>query len=106
MASTRLQFCLTGPSPALDPQRAAVRGDLADVALAGQLFAPHYAEPLAMRCCIDQSAVAAQPGGETLFSLAAGEIFMVLDLGGGAAWGWRESDHQVGYVDAAALELV
>lgn len=106
MASTRLQFCLTGPSPTLDPRHAAVRGDLADVALAGQLFAPHYAEPVAMRARAEHTAVSAQPGGEAIFSLAAGETFMVLDLGGGAAWGWRESDHQVGYVDAAALELV
>ena len=37
------RFHLTGPSLALDPRIHAYRNDIADIALAGQIFAPHYA---------------------------------------------------------------
>ena len=40
------QYMLTGPSPRRDPRTTAIRGDLADIALAGKLFAPHYVVPM------------------------------------------------------------
>ena len=46
---SRRAFALTGPSVTLDPRTHAVRGDLADVRLAEQVFAPHYAAPLKAR---------------------------------------------------------
>src|SRR3546814_14266912 len=41
----RNRFTLTGRSVALDRRVNALRGDLADVALAGRYFAPHYSCP-------------------------------------------------------------
>src|SRR3546814_10199611 len=41
----RNRFTLTGRSVALDRRVNAIRGDLADVALAGRYFAPHYSCP-------------------------------------------------------------
>ena len=36
--------------------------------------------------------------------LAQGEVFDVLDIAGGWAWGQAQSDLLVGYVDMAVLE--
>ena len=42
----RDRFGLTGTSQAYDPRVTAIRPDLADIAVAGQHFAPHYAAPM------------------------------------------------------------
>ena len=55
--SLRPQFALGGSSIALDARIHAVRGDLADLALAGQIFVPHYARPMACRCVVPSQAV-------------------------------------------------
>jgi hypothetical protein len=88
----------------LDPRVHAFRSDLADISLAGQLFAPHYARPVS-RLCVAATAVRADPSeqAETLFELPAGEEFALLDVTGGWAWGYRRSDHRVGYLPAKAL---
>jgi len=39
-----------------------------------------------------------------LATLRAGEIFEVLDLAGGNAWGIAVAHNLVGYIDSAALE--
>jgi hypothetical protein len=39
-----------------------------------------------------------------LATMRAGEIFEVLDLAGGNAWGIAVAHNLVGYIDAAALE--
>jgi cell wall-associated NlpC family hydrolase len=103
MNAGRLKFALTGPSTDLDPRVNAIRGDLADAALAGQLFAPHYAEPAARSCARAFAAVLDSPGGKQVSELLAGDGFMLLDAAGGWAWGWCAHDHYVGYVEAAAL---
>jgi hypothetical protein len=84
----------------LDPRIHAYRADLADIALAGQLFAPHYARPV-MRLCGRRPApvrIAADDDAETLFELEPSAEFAVLDVTGGWAWGYRRADHLVGYV--------
>src|SRR3546814_10677207 len=43
-------FRLEGPSIALDQRIHAFRPDIADLALAGQVFATHYARPESRRC--------------------------------------------------------
>lgn len=103
-AGGRSRFGLAGPAQAFDPRTVAIRADLADIAVAGQHFAPHYAAPM-MR-----SVAAATPlfatsdaGGDALGHLLAGEGFALLDVTGGVAWGYRLSDHLVGYCDAACL---
>jgi len=98
-------FGLTGPSVKLDRRVAAVRGDVADIALAGTIFAPHYAAPLTRACTVPSTAVRAAAGedAEMVSELLEGELFEVLDLSGGWAWGYSAHDHYVGYVREDAL---
>ena len=96
---------MTGPSIVLDPSIHAYRSDLADIALAGQLFAPHYARPVARVCGAPAVVVRSSPSNdaEPLYEMAAGEEFALLDVTGGWAWGYRRKDHKVGYLRAEAL---
>jgi hypothetical protein len=104
-SSTAERFALTGPSIILDPRIHAYRSDLADVALAGQLFAPHYARPVTRHCRKKASVhEAASSESEVLFEIEAGEEFALLDVTGCWAWGYRRSDHRVGYVKAENLK--
>lgn len=89
----------------LDPSIHAFRADLADVALAAHLFAPHYARPVIRYCGPLPAAVRGLPTveSEALFHLDAGEEFALLDVTGAWAWGYRRSDHRVGYLSATDL---
>jgi hypothetical protein len=104
--NTAERFALTGPSIILDPLIHAYRADLADIALAGQLFAPHYARPVIRTAGPKAAPVHAGPAGDSehLFDLEPGTEFAVLDCSGGWAWGYRRADHRVGYVRADALK--
>jgi hypothetical protein len=103
--NTRPSFGLNGPSIALDARTHAVRGDLADIALAGKLFVPHYAKPMDMRCTVATSVhVASDAASDTVRDLNIGDHFMVVDMAGGWAWGFAATDHLVGYVALDALE--
>ena len=86
-----------------DLRRHALRGDLADVALAGQTFAPHYAEAVLRECAPPFIAMYNKPGGDQVSELLSGEAFGLLDVSGGWAWGYSIHDHYVGYVKADAL---
>jgi NlpC/P60 family/Bacterial dipeptidyl-peptidase Sh3 domain len=101
----RSSFSLTGPSISLDPRVHAVRGDLADIALAGQLFAPHYARPMPMRCSAVSAMLHGTPSsdGKAISQLLYGEDFMVVDISAGWAWGYCRFDHYVGYVPEDVL---
>lgn len=100
----RLRFALGGPSRPLDTRRNAARRDLADVRLAGRWFAPHYADPEAW-ITADETALRQAPSetSEQLLSLATGEVFQVLEVSGGWAWGFRQADDLVGYVRSECL---
>jgi hypothetical protein len=103
-ASGRSQFRLAGVSQPFDPRNTAIRPDLADIAVAGQHFAPHYAAPirrLAIRAVPLRAA--SDAAAEVVGTLAAGEAFALLDVTGGVAWGYRVADHLVGYCPAEAL---
>src|SRR5438093_9752749 len=93
------RFVLTGPSIVLDPEIHAYRSDLADIALAGQLFAPHYARPVT-RVCNAPVMVRSSPAddSEALYEMIQGEEFALLDVTGRWAWGYRRPDHRVGYL--------
>jgi hypothetical protein len=82
-----------------------VRKDIADVALAGRLFAPHYAEPQHRGCVLISAMLRAAPDhqAEAVSQLLLGEGFAVLDIAGGWAWGYCLHDHYVGYIPADAL---
>lgn len=105
--SPRSSFSLSGPSITLDLRVHAVRGDLADIALAGQLFAPHYARPVSMRCTVPSTMLLDAPSadGKAISQLLFGEEFMVVDNSGGWAWGYCRQDHYVGYLPERALAM-
>jgi hypothetical protein len=100
----RSRFGLTGVSQDYDPRTVAIRADLADIALAGQHFAPHYAAPM-MRSVTTATALRAARADDAdiVTQLLPGEGFALLDVTGGVAWGYRLADHQVGYCPADCL---
>jgi hypothetical protein len=99
------RFHLTGPSLVLDPRIHAYRNDIADIGLAGQIFAPHYARPLARHCGPAPAPVLLSPAtdAEIVATLNPGEAFAVLEYAGGWAWGYVRASHLVGYLEAAHL---
>lgn len=101
----RDRFGLTGTSHVFDPRIVAIRPDLADIAVAGQHFAPHYAAPMMRSCVLPAAALRAEPSlaAEQTSELLFGEGFALLDLTGGWAWGYCLADHYVGYLAADAL---
>lgn len=104
-SSTERRISLEGPSIRLDPRLHAWRRDIADIALAGRLFAPHYAAPVLRGCGMIATSVLLEPadGAEAVSELLPGEGFAVLDLTAGWAWGYCLADRRVGYVEAIAL---
>lgn len=104
-ATGHLQFRLKGRSVPLDPRINAMRGDLADVTLAGILFAPHYARARERVVLAEAAFVRAEAdaAATAVTQLLHGETFHVLDVTGDWAWGYCDHDHYVGYVPEAAL---
>lgn len=97
-------FNLDGPSRKLDTRVNAYRGDIADVALAGTLFAPHYAAPMLRSAAVAAMMRSApRADAEAVSQILPGESFAILDIAGGWAWGYSLHDHYVGYLPEAAL---
>ena len=84
----------------------AYRRDIADIALAGELFAPHYARPMMRSCGMRATFLRYKPAADAVLGseLLPGEEFAVLEISGQWAWGYSRHDHYVGYVPA--IELV
>lgn len=103
--STADRYRLTGPSLPLDPRVHAFRRDVADVALAGRIIAPHYARPVHRSCGALATFVRHLPhsDAEAVSELLPGEGFAVLEYGAGWAWGYCLADHVVGFVEAIEL---
>ncbi|HZU64146.1 MAG TPA: SH3 domain-containing protein [Novosphingobium sp.] len=95
-------FTLTGPVPAGSCEGLPVRGDLAHIRLAGQVFVPHYVAPVERRVGSAGAALLQAPGGAVLAQLAAGSPFHMLDTSGGYAWG--EAGTLVGYMALGEME--
>ena len=102
-ASPRAQFRLTGHSAELDASTNAVRGDLADVELADRVFAPHYARAVAWRTKAATD-IRVRPTSDAPITgkLMAGDVFNLLDISGG--WAWGRTAFAVGYVPADTIE--
>ena len=103
-AALKGELALTGPSEKLDDAHWPARGDLAHIRLAGKVFVPHYAEPIAYALTGPATLLAAPradaPGRE---NASAGMRFNVLDIAGKWAWGQLGEDGCVGYLPVAAL---
>jgi hypothetical protein len=104
-SSTDRHFILGGPSRPVDARIHAWRKDLADIGLAGRIFAPHYARPLPRGCGAHPAMIWPGPSaeGDAVSELLPGESFAVLEYAGGWAWGFSSGDHVVGYVEGIAL---
>ena len=104
-SSSTERFSLDGPSVRPDPRIHAWRRDIADIGLAGTLFAPHYARPLIRDCGLLPTLVRSEPSdtAEAVSELLPGEKFAIVDLTSGWAWGYCCSDRRVGYVEAIEL---
>lgn len=98
-------FRLSRPSKSLDRRVHAARGDLADIALAGKIFVPHYVEPCVKSALSERAPVRHKPAADAVMDseLLRGEQFAVLDISGDWAWGYCCHDHYVGYVEAHQL---
>ena len=96
---------LSGPSRPLDRRVHAVREDLADIALADQVVAPHFAEAVATTVAVPHAVLRGRPDGSAsaISELLFGETFRVFEFGGRWAWGQADHDSYVGYLDAALL---
>lgn len=98
------ELALTGPSHKLDDAHWPVRGDLAHIRLAGEVFVPHYAEPLAYTLAAPAPLLtAARADADVREEVAPGAVFNVLDIAGQWAWGQLGEDGCVGYINTAAL---
>ncbi len=101
------QFALAGPIADYDPRTTPIRGDLADISLAGQFFAPHYVEPQMQRVCAGGTMLrkAASRDSEAVSQLLPGEVFALLDSTGEWGWGYGLHDGYCGYALLADLVL-
>ncbi|GGE77233.1 peptidase P60 [Sphingomonas prati] len=99
------RFRLTGPSRVFDPRITAARRDIADIALADRLFAPHYVLPLPRICGGAATMLHKAPdiGAPAVSQLLPGEPFAVVDMADDWCWGYCVADDYVGYVPTAML---
>ena len=67
------------------------------------MIASHYAEPL-VRHLVAAAELLAEPEGEMMAKLKAGEEIRMLDLSRGWAWGYGP-DGRVGYIRAEAVGI-
>ena len=104
-AAQAQQFALVGPVTGYDPRITPIRGDLADIALAGRFFAPHYVEPQLHRVCA-ASAMLRKSGtsqAEAVSQLLPGEGFALLDSAGDWGWGYGVHDGYCGYLQLGEI---
>ncbi len=90
-----------------DPRHTPVRGDLADIRLAGRYFVPHYAVPQHRLVAAAGAPLlaASRHDADTIEQLAAASSFAVLDIAGDFAWGQAGGESgPVGYVALSLLE--
>lgn len=101
----RKRYKLTSHSLVGDKRTTPIRGDLADIKLAGKLFAPHYAIPLPRSIVTATAAIREFPDAKSTGAseLVYGEQFMLLDVAGEWAWGYSAHDDYLGYVLLASL---
>ena len=100
-------YVMRGPMRIGDTRHTPVRGDLADIRLAGRYFVPHYAVPQPRLIGAGGALLmaASRIDAETIEALASGAAFGVLDIAGEWAWGQANGEGgPVGYVALDCLE--
>lgn len=100
-----MHFALRAPLAPFDKRVTPIRGDLADIALAGRFFAPHYVEPRIYRCGMTTAMVQSDGRNDATATsqLLPGEGFAVLDIAGDYCWGYSLFDGYCGYVAREAI---
>ena len=90
---------MSDPRP-YDPRLTLARPDLADLDLQGLVAAERYAAPTLRQVAVPTAALrkAAHPMAEQWDQLLFGELFRVLDVKDGFAWGQAGRDGYVGFV--------
>jgi hypothetical protein len=98
-------YKLIGHSLVGDKRTTPIRGDLADISLAGKLFAPHYAVPMLRTGIAAVAEIHAEAHATSMpvSALIHGEEFAVLDVAGEWAWGYCLHDNYLGYVRFSSL---
>lgn len=108
LPSLKTSHSLGGPAPKFDgsAHTRAVRGDVAHIRYAGQVFVSHYAVPMPRTVGAAGATLhaAGRAEAEVLGTLAAGETFNLLDIAGGWGWGQQGEHGLVGYLPLTALE--
>lgn len=101
----RAIYRLSGHSIEGDKRTTPIRGDLADIKLAGKLFAPHYAVPMLRTGIAPVTEIHSEPhlSSMPVSALMHGEEFAVLDVAGEWAWGYCLHDDYLGYLRFADL---
>ena len=104
-AGARPIYTLSGHSLVGDKRTTPIRGDLADISLAGKLFAPHYAVPMLRTGIAPVTEIHAEAHATSMpvSALMHGEEFAVLDVAGEWAWGYCLHDNYLGYLRFAEL---
>lgn len=104
-AGQRPIYTLSGHSLVGDKRTTPIRGDLADISLAGKLFAPHYAVPMLRTGIAPVTQIHAEAHATSMpvSALMHGEEFAVLDVAGDWAWGYCLHDNYLGYLRFAEL---
>jgi hypothetical protein len=100
-----VEFALSGPSELPDPATHAYRKDLADIALAGRVIAPHYAQPIPVPVAIASTLrPEANEDSPAIAEIEPGATFELLDDSLGWAWGYASPKRLVGYIPSEALQ--
>ncbi|WOE74492.1 C40 family peptidase [Alterisphingorhabdus coralli] len=99
------RFGLNGPLPAYDKRITPARGDLADIGLAGKIFASSYVAAVPHHCVMASAMLhkTASQTAEAVSQLRLGDGFAVLEMAGGWCWGYCLDDGYCGYVELSAL---
>ena len=82
-----------------------MRADIADIRLAEQVFAPHYAVPMPTIVSRPTPLRLERDGAsEVVATLQTGDLFDVLEIAGVSAWGMAVDIGLVGYLDRTAID--
>jgi cell wall-associated NlpC family hydrolase len=100
-----MSWVLKGPAKAFDKREWFAGPDVVELALAGEVGAVRYVEPLPLMAAVPKVMMRGQPSldAEAVSELLFGEGFEIVDVKDGWALGRRLADRYIGWVPEAAL---